>query len=66
MQEPNLFKAYDDKAKIIKRKRAQRDRLFGQIQKDEISLKMKKDKLANLDNELMRLINPNPSPCGTD
>ena len=64
MQEQNLFKVYDNKAKIIKQKRKQRDKIFKEIQKDEISLKMKKDKLVKLDNELLNLINPNPSPCG--
>lgn len=64
MQEQNLFKAYDDKARTIKQKRRQRDRVFKEILNDELSLKKKKDKLAKLDNELLQLINPNPSPCG--
>ena len=64
MQEQDLFKAYDDKAKIIKQKRRQRDRVYKEILTDELSLKKKKDKLAKLDNELLQLINPNPSPCG--
>lgn len=58
------FKTYDDKAKIIKQKRQQRQKLFGEILKDEVALKKKRTKLENLDNELLKLINPNPSPCG--
>ena len=58
------FKTYDNKAKIIKQKRRQRQKLFNEILKDEIALKNKRAKLENLDNELLKLINPNPSPCG--